>query len=50
MQWKHRKIDSKDSWEDDIRKYIENKKEVAMSDVLETGLSLDNRSLWNRAT
>jgi hypothetical protein len=39
-----------DSWEDDIRKYIENKKEVAMSDVLETGLSLDNKSLWTRAT
>ena len=39
-----------DSWEDDIRKYIENKKEVAMPDVLETGLSLDNKSLWTRAT
>ncbi len=39
-----------DSWEDDIRKYIENKEAVTIADVLETGLSLDNRSLWNRAT
>ena len=38
-----------DSWEDDIRKYIENKEAVTIADVLETGLSLDNRSLWNRA-
>ena len=39
-----------DSWEDDISKYIENKKEVSMSDVLETGLGLDSKSLWTRAT
>jgi predicted P-loop ATPase len=39
-----------DSWEDDISKYIENKTEVAMSDVLETGLGLENKSQWTRAT
>ena len=39
-----------DSWEDDISKYIEDKTEVAMSDLLATGLGLDNKSQWTRAT
>ena len=39
-----------DSWEDHISKYIENKTEVAMSEVLETGLGLENKSQWTRAT
>ena len=39
-----------DSWEDAIRGYIENKKDVSMADVLETGLLIDNKSMWTKGT
>jgi predicted P-loop ATPase len=39
-----------DSWEDAIRGYIENKKDVSMADVLETGLQIENKSMWTKGT
>jgi len=39
-----------DSWEDAIRGYIKDKKDVSMADVLETGLLIDNKSMWTKGT